>query len=186
MGPRTPLEEAVPHALAAREILPSHLHIQRSEWRTHAHYPRQTLLLRSHDGFRSTSQALMEACLRGVQAARIRAYFGAWKGAMHSHEGYEEHKLYPFLEARWGVSMDLARQGHEALSSCEDAVFSAEEGSLLEALREHDRVLGDHLELEEDLVIPALLQLEPEEFDALTRFDIGTLLARFKRNGPPV
>jgi len=39
-----------------------------------------------------------------------------------SHEGYEERKLYPYLEYRWGVSLDEARTGHVELHARADDV----------------------------------------------------------------
>ena len=38
--------------------------------------------------------------------------FRQWMYAMGNHERYEEGKLYPYLEARWGLSCESLREGH--------------------------------------------------------------------------
>ena len=93
---------------------------------------------------------------------------------MRSHEAYEERKLYPFLSERWSVDFGPARAGHTLLHARYDAVVarfretSSDESkrlALIEALAAHDEVLREHLDLEEELVIPLLLGLTPDEFD---------------------
>ena len=102
--------------------------------------------------------------------------FRRWMAAMGNHEAYEERKLYPFLEARWGVSMKPLQEGHEALAVRKAAVFDAflgvlereggeaEQGRLRRALRAFGDTLRTHLDLEEETVIPLLLELSPKEF----------------------
>lgn len=124
----------------------------------------------------------------------LHALFDRWVAAMRSHEAYEEGKLYPYLEHRWGVSLDEARAGHEELHLRADAVEAAFEsgarpaesavdggdagGVVLRALRAHDYALDAHLEVEEDAVIPLLLALEPEEFVRYYDSPISLLIQR--------
>lgn len=158
--------------------------VPRTAWAEHPRFPTQTLLLGSHANFRRISRVLLARAEAGRDSQAIRWVFRQWKAAMHSHEHYEERKLYPYLAHRWGLSFDAARAGHDALREAEEAVLEAcaEPGpatpALAEALRVHDAVLDRHLELEEDLVIPALLGLAPEEFERYTRSDLATLLGR--------
>ena len=49
---------------------------------------------------------------------------------------------------------------------------------LVAALRNHDDVLGAHLDLEEELVIPCLLALTPDELDDYCRLPASVLLLR--------
>jgi hypothetical protein len=116
---------------------------------------------------------------------------------MRRHEAYEEHKLYPFLQRRWDVSFKAAEEGHHALHERHAAVIEAfarrrvssgegarderEHPQLLQALRAHDRVLCEHLALEEDLVMPMLLELSPEEFDRYCNSSIATLLRAYEK-----
>ena len=157
------------------------LELPRNSWAAHPNYPRQVLLLGAHDGFRQISRTLCTKADDGGDIDRIGWVFGYWKSAMSGHEHYEEGKLYPFLEARWGISCDSLRAGHDGLAVLDTRVRSAVESDdragLREALRDHDRALNTHLDEEELLVIPALLALEPAEFDRYYDGNIETLLA---------
>jgi hypothetical protein len=158
--------------------------LPRSEWPTHPHFPRQTLLLGGHESFRRTSRVLIDQAVSGRSPDALGWLFRAWKAAMHSHERYEEHKLYPYLEARWDLSMAPARVGHDQLAERERDVFAALDGSdasaIEAAFRAHDAVLCPHLDLEEELVIPALLALSPAEFEDYIHSDIRGLLQRIQ------
>jgi len=162
------------------------LSLPRAQWAQHPHYPSQVLLLGGHKTFRHLSRVLLRRAETGGDIPGIGWVFAQWKSAMGSHEGYEEHKLYPYLEARWGLSCAALQAGHTALHACDqavrDALRDADRGALVAALREHDRVLLDHLDDEEALVIPALLALSPGEFDTYARSDIRTLLAGLVRH----
>jgi hypothetical protein len=160
------------------------LNLPREQWPSHPHYPNQVLLVRSHDSFRRFSARLLELAEAGHDAESIGHNFRHLKSAMRGHEGYEEHKLYPYLEARWPLSCDPLRHGHERLAIAEAGVLvgvrdasGPASKALADALRHHDEVLGEHLDEEEDVVVPALLALTPEEFDAYYHGDITTLLA---------
>lgn len=157
------------------------LRLPRDRWPDHPHYPSQALLLGSHDHFRQTSRTLVERASRGGNIASIGLVFSMWKSAMSNHERYEEGKLYPYLEARWGLSCDALRDGHDTLAQLEQAVRSAvdreDQEALHAALSAHDETLLAHLDEEEALVIPALLALRPEEFDRYAHSSIRTLLA---------
>ena len=112
---------------------------------------------------------------------------------MRSHERYEEVKLYPYLAKRFALSFDEAEAGHEALHEAHDDVLGAfraiteraaesildhDREALVAALRHHDRVLGEHLDLEEELVVPPLLGMDPSEFQRLLSSSIHQLLRR--------
>ena len=136
-----------------------------SEWEAHENYPQNTLLLSSHRSFRATSAILLQKAQRGSERTSVIATFRWWKSAMRSHEHYEEGKLYPFLEHRWGLRCDPLTAGHEVLAEAAIAVLRARTpDDLVNALSHHHDVLLSHLDLEERLVIPALLALSREEF----------------------
>lgn len=154
------------------------------------------LLLGSHENFRRISRHLVECAEDREDVAFIGALFVRWIRAMRSHEAYEEHKLYPFLARRWGVSCTDAQAGHLALHRLGDRVHAAvialanaegdtvaHEAELVEALRAHDSVLRAHLDLEEELVVPLLLELRPREFQIFTALPIGQLIARLDERG---
>jgi hypothetical protein len=116
--------------------------------------------------------------------SRLGTEFDWWMAGMKAHERYEETKLYPYLERRWDTSLAEVAAGHLALDERKRQVReafagalaatdpsrgapgtpAARVGALLAALGDHRRTLLDHLELEEDAVIPMLLALEPAEF----------------------
>jgi len=106
--------------------------------------------------------------------------FRRWKRGMKSHEGYEEGKLYPYLNAKYGVNMAVLEMHHRILGQVEERVFAAEsEGDALKfahALKKHDEVLVPHLAQEEEMVIPLLLALKPKEFERYSRGHISGLL----------
>jgi len=164
------------------------LTLARDQWTQHPRFPQQTLLLNSHESFRRTSRTLLRRAEGGSDAGAIGWVFRAWKAGMRSHEGYEEYKLYPYLERRWGLSMAPAEAGHRQLAELDSAVRAAITAgdatpALADALRAHDAVLVAHLALEEELVIPALLALEPAEFEDYSMSDIRGLLQRLDQRG---
>jgi hypothetical protein len=153
------------------------LDLPRSAWPDHPSYPEQVLLLRSHQGFRAQSRSLIERADAGGRRPGIVASFSWWKAAMHSHEGYEESKLYPFLEHRWGLDCDGLTAGHRALAVADAAVRATDDAGLAQALEAHHAVLMDHLDAEERLVIPALLALDRQEFEDYCDHGLRWLLA---------
>lgn len=163
--------------------------LSRETWSSHPHWPNQVLLLGSHENFRDISAFLVkqaELAGQGWGWGAIEHLLRRWVGAMRSHESYEEHKLYPYLEHRWGLDFAPCQLGHVALHGAYDAAISVlREGedqpdawsSLARALERHDEVLNAHLDIEEDVVIPALLGMEPAEFERYTALPLDRLLA---------
>lgn len=155
----------------------------REAWASHPRYPAQALLLESHRSFLEISKVLIDAARRKDSLSGIESLFRRWIFAMRGHEAYEETKLYPYLERRWGLSFEEAKAGHEELHAAYDrviAAFAAREGmrseAICEALEAHDDILRRHLDHEEELVIPALLELTPEAFARYYDGDIESLL----------
>lgn len=154
--------------------------LPRDAWPEHPHYPSQTLLLDAHRSFLEVSGVLIRATRGGEGRDLIESLYHRWIGAMRSHEGYEEDKLYPYLSRRWQLSFDAAEKGHRDLHEAHDEVVNAfalqERSSIVGALERHHEVLEAHLRLEEDLVIPALLGMSPDEFNRYYEGDLPTLL----------
>ena len=55
--------------------------------------------------------------------------------------------------------------------------------ALAAAFAHHDQVLRAHLDVEEDLVIPRLLDLTPKEFNAYYWLPLDALLERLRSQG---
>ncbi|MEM9456616.1 MAG: hemerythrin domain-containing protein [Myxococcota bacterium] len=170
------------------------LSIPRSAWSSHPHWPTQTLLLGSHDSFRQISRQLITQTAADDHVDWVALVYPQWIWGMRRHEAYEEHKLYPYLTRRWGIDFDHARQGHQQLHEADDAVRRALEqwnrdghrSALLAALQEHDRVLDEHLEHEETRVIPALLELTPQQFEDYRSRSLPELMRQLdEAEGPP-
>lgn len=175
----------------------------RERWPEHPRWPQQTLLLSSHESFRGWSGWILErvAALEPDDPARVkhrrrklarhRDEFDWWMRGMKSHERYEETKLYPYLARRWGAEFADLERGHRELGEAKDGVFGGfdavvpgdgaepqQHAELVAALRRHRAVLFAHLELEEDRVIPLLLELLPAEFDDYVTLPAKVLLTR--------
>ncbi len=164
------------------------LELPRTQWPANPHYPQQVLLVRSHESFRLHSRRMVARAEGGGAASALARSFLRLKSAMRGHEAYEEHKLYPYLEARWSISCDPLRHGHHQLDAAEADVLAElldadgpATDDLVDALRHHDEVLHTHLDEEESVVIPALLALTPDEFSSYYHRDIHTLLAQLER-----
>jgi hypothetical protein len=166
--------------------------IPREEWTSHPRFRTQALLLGSHSNFRRVSRYLVDKA-SGEAFVGLHSLFERWIAAMRSHEAYEERKLYPYLEYRWGVSLDDARAGHDELHARADEVVEAfgtlalprdpsdsmespSDNVVLRALRAHDQTLDAHLNVEEEAVVPLLLELSPDEFDRYYRSPLSLLL----------
>ncbi len=165
-------------------MMPEPVHIPRSEWQSHLNFPQQVLLLGSHESFRQVSLELVKRTTSVDSLRASELLYLRWISAMRSHESYEEGKLYPFLEMRWGVSMNPAADGHEELHRADervrDALAVGDVDAVVAALEAHDRVLNVHLNLEEELVIPLLLELTPAEFREYYTLSIHALRRRLQ------
>lgn len=159
--------------------------LSREPWERHPRYPRQTLLLGSHDNFLAINDRLIERAGRVPELDALEPHYRYWIHAMRSHERYEELKLYPYLEHRFGVSFEPSRAGHAELHEKHAAVLAAFRGvdasddaraALVDALTEHRATLHAHLTLEEMAVIPLLLELSPEEFERYYALPLSKLV----------
>jgi len=171
--------------------------IPREDWTSHPRFGTQALLLGSHSNFRRVSRYLVDKA-SAEEFVGLHSLFDRWIASMRSHEAYEERKLYPYLEYRWGVSLDEARTGHEELHAGADGVVEAfrslaqparareetepsSENLVLAALEAHDRTLDAHLDVEEEAVVPLLLELSSEEFDRYYRSPLWMLIPETAR-----
>jgi hypothetical protein len=171
--------------------------IPREDWTAHPRFRTQALLLGSHANFRRVSRYLVDQASR-EEFVGLHSLFDRWIAAMRSHEAYEERKLYPYLEYRWGVSLDEARTGHGELHTRADDVVEAfrslarpadpadstqstPDNPFLRALQAHDRTLNAHLDVEEEAVVPLLLALDREEFDRYYRSPLSMLIPADRR-----
>ncbi len=163
--------------------------LDRNEWPKHPRYPSQVLLIGSHVNFRRISKFLVDMARSELEAATAKdvvrqsmsSLFERWQAAMAGgHEPYEEYKLYPYLEARFSVSLASLRRGHEGLDEhralVREAFASGDDELIRTTVEQFDEELVCHLDEEEEMVIPLLLELSPEEFEAYVTQPLGKLL----------
>lgn len=165
--------------------------INHRAWRAHPHFagPASTLLM-IHDQFRVASDRLrfmVEKAMSGQEPdadlgwlARVFLPLGQ---TLHHHHHAEEEMLFPLIGERTGTPPERLEQDHVALTAAIDAVskslvpggdreaaFSFRgRGSLPlpAAVNTFHRVLITHLDREEALVVPVLLEVPPHEAWAL-------------------
>ena len=164
--------------------------LPRSKWRAHPNFPGQLLLVNSHEGFRSVSRRCIDLARSATPPrADIDWAFRSWHRATGSHEAYEERKLYPYLARRYATSLGHLADDHARLHLLRDVVYARLSGpaddALVDALEKYDEELRAHLEREEAVVIPLLLDLPPEEFQRHYRASsVAELLASLPACGP--
>ena len=162
----------------------------RQSWFAHERFPRQALLLESHDSFLAATEQFLERVKRvesgqGLKtrqllrfAGRLEEEFRNLQWSMGCHERYEESKLYPFLTRRFGADCTALAAGHSHLhqlgAGCEQSLAQAAAdlrdggtqnfAGAQERVRSYHAALAQHLADEESLVIPLLLSLSPADF----------------------
>lgn len=155
-------------------ISPATPRFSRDAWTKHENFPGHLLLLGSHNNFLSISKTLVTRArvLDGeptpLWRADTRYLFDWWQRGMKNHERYEENKLYPFLSDRYCVSLGVLVGDHGEIDDLRErvtvALVDGDAAAVRHELDAFHTTLMRHLRDEEDLVIPMLLDLEPDEF----------------------
>ena len=165
----------------------------RASWKDHPNYRTQGLLLGAHENFRRISRHLVDEAAssfdRDPDAAPrpdLLDLFTRWNSAMRNHEAYEERKLYPYLHAKHGVDCSELEAQHARLGTAENDLHVAYDDNdrrqVADVLRLHDSILVPHLAQEEDMVIPWLLGMSPDDFRSYYHSSIATLLRDIAAN----
>lgn len=150
--------------------LPDH---RRSVWRFHDNF--NALLdfwLRRHGNFR----LLLSDLLRSVdefgadgpdqgEEDQLMEMWSLFRGQLDQHQQVEDEVYFPVITAMnpdFASAFDLLAQDHGAIEECLDAVENADDGAgMMEALHLlNDKILA-HLEAEEDLIMPLVLETPP-------------------------
>lgn len=162
----------------------------RETWRGHGNFSELTAFwLDRHGMFRkvlSELTAQSRARLDGtLDAARFGAatsrYTGFFLEGLHGHHGIEDHHYFPqlaVLDTRILRAFDLLDADHHALGAQMSALANAtnavlrplqdgreareETAALLTAQEDFTRFLHRHLEDEEDVVVPLILEYGPD------------------------
>jgi len=142
----------------------------RTSWEQHKNFGGMAaMLLHMHDSFRASSAGLLlllDDDLPGV-AARMRNLFGPLTATLHHHHQAEEAMLFPLVRKLTGSHPQALEDDHQTLMARLDEleVHLATRGreGADELLRALDRELREHLDVEEALCIPVLLDLSRED-----------------------
>lgn len=165
-----------------------------AEWTEHPSFAERAVLIESHRYLMRLGAWLIEqldkvasevsgTARRRRMLSKIGDSFADLLWGLASHARYEEQRLFPFLEAcHLSLSFERFERAHrelEALGADVQRCFAAArlagtEGAV-EALRSQTRdslarfrvQLGEHFHSEEQRVIPLVLALSAEDFDAL-------------------
>ncbi len=134
-------------------------------WRAHPNASGPAyMLLGIHDQFRKASAYLVEQ--RELHA--IAHVFLPLARTLHHHHHAEEAMLFPLVEKRTGVAPERLQSDHEELTDAIDAVEAGVMARLgteaiVPLIQRFHTVLVEHLDREEDLVVPVLLELTPQQ-----------------------
>lgn len=165
---------AIHPAIAASTARVLHL-VDVATWKKHPNIagPASTLL-HIHGQFRVASQRLSLLVEREAEAdlGWVARAFAPLAETLHHHHHAEEAMLFPMVMQRTGVAPQRLVSDHEELTR---AIAGVEESlragvsraQAKAAVATFHEVLVTHLDREEALVIPVLLQLAPDEAWAL-------------------
>lgn len=159
--------------------------IPREAWETHPQFEGLVRFwLERHEMFRKL-MGLMSQETQGFLDSRaapqrfgqaISRYGGAFVNELHGHHQIEDHHYFPILrdkDPRIGLGFDILDADHRALDGLLNGFVQSANGAiqglngqdpragagrLLTDLTELERQIGQHLNDEEDLVVPVILK----------------------------
>lgn len=151
--------------------------INHRTWRAHTHFagPASTLLM-IHDQFRVAAERLRfmieDATSPNADLGWLARVFLPLGQTLHHHHHAEEEMLFPLIGERMGTPPERLEQDHVALTAAIDAVSKSlvpggDREAATSAVSTFHRVLVMHLDREEALVVPVLLEVPPHEAWAL-------------------
>ncbi|WP_254899013.1 hemerythrin domain-containing protein [Thalassococcus arenae] len=173
--------------LAERDGLPDALRVlladfPRAGWDGHPHFAglvafwldRHLMFRQLLDALRSDAEQVLDAGLDPqTHRVRLSRLGGMLVQQLHGHHQIEDHHYFPVLtrlEPRLARGFDLLDGDHQALDGLLDrftrranAALSATDqvGRLRSELQTLERLIGRHLEDEEDLIVPVILKHGP-------------------------
>jgi iron-sulfur cluster repair protein YtfE (RIC family) len=137
-------------------------------WRSHPNAGGPTsMLLAIHDHFRAASEHLTRVHPTGDARALARVFIPL-AHTLHHHHHAEEAMLFPLVHRRTGIAPAQLQADHDdlvlAIAEVEAALRDATaRPRIADAITRFHEVLLAHLDREEALVVPVLLELTPAE-----------------------
>ena len=122
------------------------------------------MLLGIHDQFRAASAQLMRFVAQANAPATERL-FAQLANVLHHHHHAEEDMLFPLVHRRTGVAPAQLQTDHDEMTAAISQVERALDAShgVGEAITAFHDILIAHLDREEALVMPVLLEVPPDE-----------------------
>jgi len=155
----------------SRRLLPE---LPASRWPSHPAWETQAYpaLVGFHDRYRRETRRLVAAAQdAAVSAAELGADCARLRERLHNHEAVEEQVLYLWIEQQYAVDLAAQRAQHAALNEQLDRVLQRVAGAprpiIRSELNELDRILCAHLDAEEAICVPVLLEMSAEMFAAV-------------------
>jgi hemerythrin-like domain-containing protein len=142
---------------------------ERSAWEEHPNIdgPAGTLLA-VHDQFRNAAKQMGAFISREpADLAFLRRAFAPFAQTLHHHHHAEEAMLFPMVKKRTKTEPTQLVDDHQELTRAIDAVQAAlsagDRAKAPAAIKAFDEILVAHLDREEALVIPVLLEMTAAE-----------------------
>lgn len=146
---------------------------QAAAWRAHPNAAGPAaMMLAIHDQFRAVSHRLVQLVAQGQGGGAIGRVFSPLAQVLHHHHHAEEAMVFPLVHRRTGVAPEQLQTDHDEMTAAIETVESAlrDGARVAESITKFHEILITHLDREEELVIPILLQLPPEQmWDQLHR-----------------
>jgi iron-sulfur cluster repair protein YtfE (RIC family) len=137
----------------------------RDTWRAHPNSSGPAaMLLGIHDQFRAAAAQLMRFVAQ-TNAPAIERLFAQLANVLHHHHHAEEDMLFPLVHRRTGTAPAQLQIDHDEMTAAISAVERAIETTLGvgDAIATFHDILLAHLDREEALVMPVLLEVPPHE-----------------------
>lgn len=173
-----PVSEALEAMRVYRSIASASARVLRiakhTAWKKHPNLqgPAATLLM-LHEQFRLGSGRLGQLVEQSTaeNLGRVARAFIPLAETLHHHHHAEEVMLFPLIRRRTGTPPERLVSDHEELTSAialvEESLAGSDKERAKAAAVTFDDVLVAHLDREESLVVPVLLEMTPDEAWAL-------------------
>jgi len=140
----------------------------RERWERHPNiHGLAGMLLSIHDGFRSAAKRIREQLSGDEALTHIRRGFQPLASTLHHHHRIEEAVLFPMVARTTGQAPTELVDEHlvlmHAITRVEQSLLEEDRSLVQQAVAEFDARLRDHLEREETLMIPFLLETNQSE-----------------------
>jgi len=150
------------------------------EWRDNPNFagPASTLL-GIHGQFRAAADRLLLFLERKdddeIELGFVARAYVPLATTLHHHHHAEEMMLFPMIAKKTGTAPARLEADHkeltDAIAHLETALRGTDRPAAITSAKAFHRILNDHLDREEELVVPVLLTMTPNEAWAMIHGD---------------